>query len=360
MAFAPQLPPTIQNETPAGRAPHHVKKLLRRAGPDKSQPTRLAIQAIFLVLNIALGIQFYLFVRHFETAGLSASVPRPPGVEGWLPIAGLMNLKYLLVTGMVPRVHPAAMFLLIAFLAVSLIYRKAFCGWLCPVGTISEALWKGGRKLLGRNLVLPKWVDIPLRSLKYVLLGLFLYAVGSMSAAALRGFMESPYGNIADVKMLYFFRFLSGTAAVTLLALVLLSVLIRNFWCRYLCPYGALMGLAALFSPARIRRDPVLCIDCGKCARACPSLLPVDRIGSVRSAECTACLECVAVCPAAGALEFSMPGRRTLPAWAVAAGIAVIFLAIVGFARIFGHWDTDIPDELYRHLIARAQEFGHP
>ena len=88
--------------------------------------------------------------------------------------------------------------------------------------------------------------------------------------------------------------------------LTLLSLVVQNFWCRYLCPYGALVGLAALLSPARIRREAGPCIDCGKCAKACPAWLPVDRLVEIRSAECTACMECVAVCPAQGALQLSV------------------------------------------------------
>ena len=360
MAAAPQTLPIIKDDTLTKPSSRKGRKLVRRAAVDHSQRLRWSFQALFLVLNVALGIQFYLFVRYFETGGQGAAVPRPPGVEGWLPIAGLMNLKYWLTTGQVPHTHPAAMFLLLAFLVISVAFRKAFCSWLCPVGTISEALWRFGRRVFRRNLALPRWTDLPLRSLKYILLGLFLYAVGSMSAASLRAFMESPYGLIADVKMLNFFRFLSLTGAIVLLILVLISVVIQNFWCRYLCPYGALVGLASLVSPARIRRSADACIDCAKCAKACPSLLPVDKLASVRSAECTGCLECITACPAARALEFSLPGKRNIPAWAMAAGISLIFLGIVAIAKVSGHWDTEIPSALYQHLIARAGEFSHP
>ncbi len=352
--------PVIQEDEPAGQPPGPKKKLLRRAAADRSQALRLSAQVLFLLLNVALGIQFYLFVRYFQAGGQGARFSRPPGVEGWLPIAGLMNLKYWAVTGTVPSIHPAAMFILLAFLIISIVFRKAFCSWLCPIGTISEALWRFGRKVFRVSVVPPRWIDLPLRGLKYLLLGLFLYAVGSMSAEGLRGFMESPYGLIADVKMLYFFLFLSRTATITLLVLVLLSVFIQNLWCRYICPYGALVGFASLFSPARIRRDAKVCIDCAKCAKACPSFLPVDKLVSVRSAECTACLECVAVCPAAGALQFSLPNKRAIPSWAMAAGIAVIFLGIVGIAKLTGHWHTKIPPELYQDLILRADEFSHP
>ncbi len=341
-------------------APRVKKKLVRRAAGDASQLSRLTIQLLFLGLNVWIGAEFYLFVRFYETGGRGVWVARPPGVEGWLPIASLMNLKYFLLTGEAPRVHPAGLTLLVAFLVMAFVFRKAFCSWLCPVGTLSEWLWKLGRSLWRRNFRLPRWPDAALRSLKYVLLGLFLYAIGGMSAAAIRAFLEGPYGLISDVKMLDFFRYLSTTAAVVLALLVLVSIFVQNAWCRYLCPYGALLGIFGRLSPARIRREPGACIDCAKCAQACPSQLAVDKLITIGSAECTACLECVAVCPAEGALFLSLPRKRKLPAWALAAGLAAIFVGLTGYARWTGHWHTDIPSQVYFDLIPRAREFGHP
>jgi polyferredoxin len=52
--------------------------------------------------------------------------------------------------------------------------KKAFCSWLCPIGTLSESLWMLGRKLFGKNPGLPRWLDYPLRSLKYLLLFFFV------------------------------------------------------------------------------------------------------------------------------------------------------------------------------------------
>src|SRR5215468_10725287 len=133
--------------------------------------------------------------------------------------------------------------------------------------------------------------------------------------------------------MLDFFRHMSRTAAIVLGTLAIGSLFVPNLWCRYLCPYGALMGLAALASPLRIRRNPVSCIDCGKCAKACPSILPVDKLVTIASAECTGCLECVASCPAADALFLAAPRGRRVPAWAIAAGTMVLFFGVVGYAK---------------------------
>jgi polyferredoxin len=228
------------------------------------------------------------------------------------------------------------------------------------VGTVSEWLWRLGRHTFGRNFRLPRWVDIPLRGLKYLLLGLFLYAVGAMSVPAIRAFLDGPYGVVADVKMLNFFRRLGLTGGVVMAVLVLASVFVQNFWCRYLCPYGALMGFASLASPLRIRRDADLCIDCGKCAKACPSALPVDRLVTIQSAECTGCLQCVAECPAAGALFLAAPGRRRVPAWAVAVGALALFGGAYTYGRLSGHWAAETPERVYQELIPHADEFTHP
>ncbi len=292
--------------------PKPKKSFIRRFAPDHSQRSRHIVQGVFLLLNAWLGLQFYLWTRYFERGGTGTLVSRPAGVEGWLPIAGLMNTKYLLLTGHVPQIHPAAMFLFIGFMLMSLLLKKAFCSWLCPVGTFSEFLWKLGRRIFGRNLRLPRWFDILLRGLKYLLLGLFVAVIGVMSAAALEDFMATPYGLVADVKMLNFFRDIGLTAAIVIGLLMLLSMLVQNFWCRYLCPYGALMGLASLLSPTKIRRDQDACIDCGKCARACPAGIQVDKLVQIRTVECTGCMECIAACSSQDALQFALPPRRAM------------------------------------------------
>jgi len=340
------------------------KKLVRRDDREYSQSLRLGVQFFFVALNLWIGIQFYLWVRWAESGGRALEVSRPAGVEGWLPIEGMMQLKYFLVSGHVPHAHPAGFFLFTSFLLMSFVFRKAFCSWLCPVGTVSEYLWKLGRVTFRRNFQVPRWADIALRSLKYVLLSFFAYAVASMSAAAIADFLGSPYALIVDVRMMNFFRYLGGTTAFVVLGIVIASIFVQHFWCRYLCPYGAFLGLVSLLSPSRITRNPGNCIGCAKCAKACPSALPVDKLVQIRSSECTGCLECVAVCPAKDTLTMSVPAglrrRRAIPAWSMAAGIMIVFFGLVGYAKLADHWETDLPKQVYLHLVPRANEQRHP
>lgn len=343
-----------------GPAPRAAKKKIVKAKPEGFPRLRRTFQIAFLLLNVSIGVDFWLFVRHYETLGATPAVPRPPGVEGWLPIAGLMNLKIWIATGTLPRMFPAGVLLLAAFLAIAFLFRKAFCSWLCPIGTFSEALWRLGRRVLGRSFAPPRWLDVGLRGLKYLLLGFFVWTVANMPVESLQAFLASPYGFIADVKMLNFFRHIGLGAALVIATLVLLSTVIQNFWCRYLCPYGGLLGLVASLSPVRIRRDAAACSDCGKCARVCPARLPVDAKASIASPECTGCADCVAACPVQGALALTVAPRRRIPAWAFAGGIAAVFLGVVLAAKVTGHWRTDVPAAVYQELIPQEGALGHP
>ena len=245
---------------------------------------RSIVQWGFFCWVLFIGLQFGLFVHHFESGGAAPYYSRPPGVEGFLPIGSLVSLKHWLATGIFDTIHPAALVLFLSFVAMSLLAKKSFCSWLCPVGTLSEGLWKIGRRLFGRNFHPWRWLDVVLRGAKYLLLFFFAKIILlDMPALALGSFLRAPYWAISDVKMLHFFTGMSATALAVIAILAATSLFYQNAWCRYLCPYGALLGLVSLMSPMKIRRREDVCTGCRRCSRACPSRLPVHRKGSVRT-----------------------------------------------------------------------------
>jgi polyferredoxin len=318
------------------------------------------MQWVFLLWCLFVGIRFGLFVSGFEGGGVP-SVSRPPSVEGFLPIGALISLRHWISSGIIHTFHPAALVLLLTFLIMSVLGKKSFCSFICPVGTLSERLWRAGGKILGRNWRIWSWLDIPLRGTKYLLLFFFLnIAFLQMPANALSGFLSSPYWAIADVKMLFFFTRMSVLTLVVLIGLAILSIPFKNFWCRYLCPYGALVGALSLASPWKIRRREETCTQCGTCSRKCPFHLPVDRKRVVRSAECTGCLTCVTSCPADGALAMAPPGLGvSLPAWVYPLFVMVVFAAGVGWGMISGNWQTSLTLADYKVLIPMAAGIGH-
>jgi polyferredoxin len=316
---------------------------------------RRIVQYVFLGITLLIGIKFTLFVNHLES-GLPPTVSRPPGIEAFLPISSLISLKYWLVTGVFNRIHPSGLIILIIILSTALLLKRGFCSWGCPFGLLTEYLNKGHQWLFRKRIKIPRGLDYPLRSLKYLLLAFFLWAILiKMNAAALEYFIYSPYNMVADIKMLYFFENISAVAFWVLLAIFVLSILIRNFWCRYLCPYGALLGVLSFLSLFKIHRNPEPCTDCRQCTRTCPVDIKVHKTACVISDECHACLKCVSVCPEPDTLYISASRQSAMiKPWVYAAVIILLFLGGSMLGRTTGHWQTDISTNEYlfhiRHL----------
>lgn len=333
------------------------KKFTERLKND-SQFFRSAVQAAFVLLCIWIGIEFYFFMRWGISNGTKTYFERPPGVEGFLPISALMGLKYWFETGVLNSIHPAGTIILLAIIAVSFLLKKSFCSWLCPIGTLSESLWMLGQKIFKRNLSLWRWLDYPLRSIKYLLMVFFVYSIWQMTVDDMASFISSPYNKVADIKMYLFFAHLSQFALWVIIGLMVLSLFIKNFWCRYLCPYGALLGLTSLFSPFRITRVKETCIDCELCTNVCPSNIKVHKVNQVWSDECTSCLRCVEECPVKETLVVRTKKKaKTIPNWVMGLLIVGVFIAITGLGMLTNHWQNSISQKEY---LFRFQQLDSP
>jgi polyferredoxin len=345
-----KLDPRLRKPKPAYLKEHRLYRRVLGRLKDDSQFLRSVTQLTFAALCIWIGVEFAMFVRWGTSGGLAPFHDRPPGVEGFLPISALISAAYWLHTGIVNMIHPSGLFILLAIVAVSIVAKKSFCSWLCPIGTLSEALWTLGQKIFRRNLDLPRWIDLPLRSLKYLLLGFFVLSIVGMSTEALRAFIFSPYNKMADVKMYMFFADISSFSLYVIGGLMLLSVVIKNFWCRFLCPYGALLGIIGWLSPLKITRTSSTCIDCMLCTKACPAGIKVHKAGRVWSDECMSCMACVQVCPVKETLEVRASSRgRRIPVWVVGSILVGTFVAITWTAVLAGRWNNSINEAEYLH-----------
>ncbi len=322
---------------------------------------RVVVQWGFLVWVIGIGIRFGLFINSVESGAVVPLVSRPAGVEGFLPIGALTSLKYWMVTGIIHPVHPAALVIFLSILLMSLVAKKSFCSWLCPVGTLSEVAHKLGRQLFGRNFRIWLPLDILLRCIKYLLLFLFMFFILlGMSGDALVAFLDAPYWAISDVKMLHFFTHMSRTTLVVLAILTGLSLFYKMFWCRYLCPYGALLGLASMLSPFKVRRDADGCSGCRSCTAVCPSGIEVHACTAVSSPECTGCLTCVAHCPERDVLAMQpLFWKKPLPTWVFPTLVVLIYLAGITAGMLGGHWQSSLSYADYQRLMPLVQSLGH-
>lgn len=335
---------------------HAIAKLFP---PQRLGRLRLLVQWGFFLYTLCLGLRFTLFYQ-WAIGQSDYYVARPPGVEGFLPISALLGLKSLTLTGKYDHIHPAGLTIFLAALLIGLLLRKGFCGWICPVGFASNLVERAGRRLrLLRRL--PAWLALSLQGVKYLLLAFFCYIIlWRMTLPQIAAFQAAPYNLAADAKMLLFFLAPSTLVAGVMLCLTLISFVIPNFWCRFLCPYGALLGLLALFGPVKINRDADTCINCHRCERVCPGAIQITQKKIMLANECVGCLECVGTCPVADCLTLRASRGRRLPPLLLPAAVVTLFFLCYLTALATGHWHSAVPEAELGKYYRLINNLPHP
>lgn len=237
-------------------------------------------------------------------------------IEAYCPFGGLESAISLLTHKRFTCVageRNLALFL--ALILLTLLARKSFCGWICPVGAISE--WFGilGRKLFPRArrdeygsplhaLEPPRHTDRALRWLRVLVLTVILQFTYQTGELVFRGY--DPYYILFSFHGHDVMPWSYAVLAVILAGVVLFPMA----WCRYLCPLGAALWPFSALGRLRLVRNEQACTRCGACDRACPHAIGVSKVNQVRSGECTLCFECMETCPQAKALELHIRGFR--------------------------------------------------
>lgn len=167
--------------------------------------------------------------------------------------------------------------------ATSLLMGRVFCGMLCPLGVVSDLLFRYPVKKLPVS-----GVDGRLRYLKYGVVILFLYLMFE-AAGILLGLW--PLGSLWSFMVVYRAEIVIVTVAAVLMLLIS-SVFISRPWCRYICPMGTLLSVFNRFSILSLGRDPEECGVCDDCMRSCPLGSPDFS----DSTDCIRCLSCYTSC----------------------------------------------------------------
>lgn len=310
---------------------------------------RKAIQAFFLAVTLFIGIRFYFFLDALGRNDLA--VTKPGGVEAFLPISALLGLKRFVMTGNYDWIHPAGLTLLMLFILISILFKRGFCGYICPIGLVSESV-----SYVGKNFKINKYVSYILLVLKFALLAFLINLfVVSMTLSSIEWFLNMPYNKVSDAKMMNFFTAPSSTTIYVLVALVILGLLFKNFWCRFLCPYGALMGVVSLISPFKVKRNVDSCIDCKKCTKVCPMDIQVHQKKTVHTPECIGCHDCIRVRANDECLTTTVVKDYRLLTLAV---FSVFWIVVIG-AMVLGFWESSVSNLEYRMLLERINQISH-
>ncbi len=225
------------------------------------------------------------------------------------PFGGVVTIyQYATVGTFVQKIHESAFVLMVIGVVLAILFGPVFCGWVCPLGTVQEWVSKWGKKLFKRrhNHFVPPRIDSVLRYARYIVLAWVIYVTAVSGKLIFADY--DPYFAL--------FNFWSGEVAWTSLAILGLtlglSLFVERPWCKYACPYGAVLGISNLFRIFQIRRVASTCKNDGACSIMCPMNIPVDSVNTVRDHQCISCLECTseAICPVAKTVVFSAGGAK--------------------------------------------------
>ncbi len=247
---------------------------------------------IRLIVQIFFFVFILLIVANHQLDEVGVSIPLVPSLSlhAICPFGGVETAYSLLTAGLyIPKLHQSTVILFGIVLITSILFGPMLCSYVCPLGSIQEWLGKLGKKIFGSkyNRFIPKKADKLLRYLRYFsLVAVVYFTAKSLTLAFLA---VDPYYAL--------FNFYTGEVAITALAVLGLtlfgSLFVERPWCKYACPYGALLGLTNLIRLFPIKRKEGTCTSCKICDNVCPMNIEVSTKVIIRDHQCISCHDCL-------------------------------------------------------------------
>ncbi|MBK5245552.1 MAG: 4Fe-4S binding protein, partial [Eubacteriaceae bacterium] len=237
---------------------------------------------LLILVGLLIWITYESYMHQVLGGGKS------PSIHALCPYGALESLYTLLFTGsFIKKIYSGTVVLLGLTVILAILFRRSFCGLLCPFGVLQELFGKLRQKLFMRRFIIPLKVDRVARYLKYVVLLLTLgmaWYYGSLWLAPYDPY--SAYSHLSSIAG----SIEEDPFAIIGFALLFItlvgSFLYDRFFCKYLCPVGAFYAIIGKTSPTKIERDDNLCVHCKKCNKTCPVNIDIEQSDIITDAEC--------------------------------------------------------------------------
>lgn len=265
---------------------------------------------------------------------LHQSMKLYPSIDAFCPFGGLESawslLRYQLL---LKKVAWSSFILLFTTIGVSLLFRRSFCGNICPLGFLQELFGIAGSKILKKRLNMPNKLDKVLRYLKYAVLVIFLGLAWRTMELSIRPYDPwVAYHHLGSDDLIN-----KNLVGFIILCLSLgLGIFIDRPFCKYLCPMGGFLGLTSKIGLVRIKRNKNICTDCKICDKKCPVNIDISNSESIKSSECLTCSECINSCPVPNALSYTTPGTKgkRISVFSLLIGTLVIFVITITITTV--------------------------
>lgn len=297
---------------------------------------KTARYARWIILALLIALVTYETIMHQVLGG-----GKSPSVHALCPYGAIESLYAILVSGtLLQKIYSGTFLLLGTTVLITILFRRSFCGLLCPFGALQELFARIGLKIWRKRPLVPARADRVLRFLKY-----FMLFLTAFLAWRLGRLWMSPYDPYAAYGHITAIGKTIAEDPWSIIGFILLGVSLAGsfiydrFFCKYLCPAGALYAIIGKISPTRIVRDKDVCINCNLCSKACPVNIDVARADRVTTAECLNCNECVAVCPKKGALAVKT-GKKAISPLVILILVAALFFVPIWVVQAAGAYEV--------------------
>ncbi len=259
--------------------------------------------ALRRIVQIAVfALVFFITVsKWLAEKGISIPFASQASLHAVCPFGGVETLYQLVMTGMfVQKVHSSSFILAIISAVTALLFGAVFCGYICPFGAFQEWIGRLGRKLFPKiyNRAVPAKLDKALRYIRYIVLVMVVYNTAATAKLVFQN--ADPFYALFN----FFTNEVAVSAYIMLGVVTVLSLVVERPWCKYLCPYGALLGLFNKIRIFKLRRSKSTCINCKKCDKVCPMNVEVSGKEVISDLQCISCHKCTS--------EVSCPVKDTV------------------------------------------------